>query len=829
MAGVMIQTAFLVIAILLVQKLLGEKLHAYVRYGLWMIVVLRLLIPVNFIDSPFSMLRVVETAASGQKPDLQDADFGKQANAFSKQEASLEHILQSVNVGMDAENVEPIENTEKTVADTMHSESDSSVKKGGDMLQAGETDQNADDKVQRIDMKRIQNAVTEAYLSGKAAQIWYGIWLVGSLLIGSFFGFSHNRFRRKLLKTRTVYKKNLPSIIKKAQVPVYRVKGLETPCLVGFVRPAIYIGTDIDTISDHFRYTVTHETVHYLHRDHIWAFVRAALVVVYWFNPFVWIAAALSAKDGELACDYGTVQHLGEEEQLAYGEMLLSLSGGRRGKRVYSYGTMLRPSKTELKERILRLTQKNGSKAWAGILAGFVMVIVAGCAFTGASEINHGKTIHLINEAGKDSADMAADDSENTVDGSRDVQDENGESDGNENLPDNESDDISEPRQLEAKQAEVTGETPFGVDGPHLDYAGGMGTDRRIIFHDYFGLIVYDLFNREVVQSLDLASIGCDMTQGDDYCQVTVSIDGTTVWMHPMSKRYMYRYEVEKNLLYQEPLVKTFEVDLENEELFDRYLSLTMEPEYTDENTDWSSWHSNYLYEQYKDEQGIHNAYIYLWASNNSDVSDMVDSRLALRNLECVWNDMVFILFENDADINDSSDIPEENMHENIQADQTDGASATGDTDGFPYNYDGSVEDIRIIYHTPCNYTRISDVFGSRVHPITGEIREHEGIDFVAAEGTDIKAAADGVVYETGFSAEYGNYVVLLHINGDMTYYCYCQGVTVKKDDQVERGDKIATVGSSGRSTGPHLHFALSRNGFFVNPEEYMAVFMKLD
>lgn len=831
MMGVMIQTAFLVIAILAVQKVLDDKLHVYVRYGLWLLVVLRLLIPVNLINSPLSMLRVtgeiLQSDAVVQGTDLQGAGSAEQAEALNEQKSSLENILQSTNAGMDAGNVSSIENAENTVADaTEVGASDSG--QTDNVLRTDGAYRKEHNAARRIDAEYVQNAVTEAFLSGTINKVGYAIWLTGSLFVGGVLGLSHIRFRRNLRRMRTAYKDALSSADNMPHIPIFCVKNLESPCLVGLLNPAIYIGTDIDTDSDHFRYAIIHEQVHYLHRDYLWAFVRAVLVVVYWFNPFVWLAAVHSVKDGELACDYGTVRQLGQKEKFAYGEMLLQFSQVR-GRRLYTYGTMLRPSKSELKRRILRLTQVNGSRAWAGILAVLLMVIAAGCAFTGAADISNGETIQLTNEAGKDSEDMAADDNGSAAAESETTQDGNRESDESENSFDSADADIIEPRQLEAKPAEISGKTLFGADGPHLDYAGGMGTDLRIIFHDYFGLIVYDLFNREIVQSLDLASIGCDMTQGDDYCQVVVSADGETVWLHPVSKRYMYRYEVEENLLYQQPLVKTLELDLEAEELFDRYLSLSMEPEYTDENTDWSSWHSNYLYEQYKDEQGLHNAYIYLWASNNSDVSDMVDSRLALRNLECVWNDMVFILFENGADISDSADIPEEIKHERFQDDRTDGASETADADDFPYNYQGNVVDVDIIYDKPCNYTRISDVFGGRTHPITGEVIWHEGIDYAAAEGTDIWAAADGVVYETGFSAEYGNYVVLLHINGDMTYYCHCQGVTVKKDNQVKRGDKIATVGSSGQSTGPHLHFALSQDGQFVNPENYMEVVSDLD
>ena len=140
----------------------------------------------------------------------------------------------------------------------------------------------------------------------------------------------------------------------------------------------------------------------------------------------------------------------------------------------------------------------------------------------------------------------------------------------------------------------------------------------------------------------------------------------------------------------------------------------------------------------------------------------------------------------------------------------------------FPYQHDGNIHDVEIIYDEPCAYSRISDTFSERTHPTSGEVRMHEGIDFAAEEGADIKAAADGIVHETGYTAEYGNYVVLLHQNGDMTYYCHCKDINVSPDEQVERGDTIATVGRSGRATGFFLHFALSRNGEFVDPAENM-------
>lgn len=128
--------------------------------------------------------------------------------------------------------------------------------------------------------------------------------------------------------------------------------------------------------------------------------------------------------------------------------------------------------------------------------------------------------------------------------------------------------------------------------------------------------------------------------------------------------------------------------------------------------------------------------------------------------------------------------------------------------------------DVEIQYSNPCpSYTRISDTFGVRTHPVTGEQRAHNGIDFAAEKGTDVLAAADGSVYRTGFDSDNGNYVILYHaMSGEYTYYTHCQEILVTEGNSVTAGQKIATVGNTGRSTGPHLHFALSRDGEYVEP-----------
>lgn len=113
----------------------------------------------------------------------------------------------------------------------------------------------------------------------------------------------------------------------------------------------------------------------------------------------------------------------------------------------------------------------------------------------------------------------------------------------------------------------------------------------------------------------------------------------------------------------------------------------------------------------------------------------------------------------------------------------------------------------------------ITSRFGSRE-----SIRSsgHTGLDIAAPKGTKIKAAASGTVIFAGYSGAYGNVVKISHGSDIKTYYAHCSEIYVKKGQQVLAGDVIATVGSTGRSTGNHLHFEVVKNGTSLNPQNYL-------
>ncbi len=121
----------------------------------------------------------------------------------------------------------------------------------------------------------------------------------------------------------------------------------------------------------------------------------------------------------------------------------------------------------------------------------------------------------------------------------------------------------------------------------------------------------------------------------------------------------------------------------------------------------------------------------------------------------------------------------------------------------------------------PAN-ANISSGFGNRVHPILGYARFHAGVDFGASYGSTIRAADSGQVIFAGWYGGYGQAVIIDHGNGLSTLYAHASRLFVSEGQAVQQGDPVAAVGSTGLSTGPHLHFEVRQNGNPVNPMNYL-------
>ena len=125
-------------------------------------------------------------------------------------------------------------------------------------------------------------------------------------------------------------------------------------------------------------------------------------------------------------------------------------------------------------------------------------------------------------------------------------------------------------------------------------------------------------------------------------------------------------------------------------------------------------------------------------------------------------------------------------------------------------------------FRFPLRSYRLTSSFGMRTNPVTGNLRLHQGIDLAAPAGTDVHATADGVVTEIGNDAIYGNYIIIKHNNNWASLYGHLQKIGTTLRSNVKSGTIIGWVGSTGQSTGPHLHFELRQNGRAQDPNKLL-------
>lgn len=128
----------------------------------------------------------------------------------------------------------------------------------------------------------------------------------------------------------------------------------------------------------------------------------------------------------------------------------------------------------------------------------------------------------------------------------------------------------------------------------------------------------------------------------------------------------------------------------------------------------------------------------------------------------------------------------------------------------------------RLPNYRPVDYDEVASSFGWRRHPISGRHALHEGLDFPAPKGTPIYAASGGVVSEARYMTGYGKLVEINHGNGMSTRYAHASSIVVKLGDVVEKGQLIARVGSTGQSTGSHLHFEVRMAGHALDPKLFL-------
>lgn len=321
----------LILAVLLLRRLLRGRIGPGLQYALWLLVLARLLLPVSFGAARVSVQNLVR-----------DAD-----------ERAASRVVTYVNqTAPDPVPSEPAP-AQSATAQPQHTQS-AAAPQSQPEAQLTETAR----PVTLSDILRC------AWYAGMAAM---ALWLIATNLA----------FRARLAKRarRIEY----PG----CKLPLYITEAVETPCLFGVLRPAIYITPEAASEPETLRHSVEHELTHYRHGDHIWALLRCLCLVLHWYNPLVWLAAALSRRDAELACDEATIRRLGEAERAAYGRTLIRISCERRATLLRTATTM-NCGKSGLRERIALIAKRPKTAAYALVILILAAIAVTGCTFTGA-------------------------------------------------------------------------------------------------------------------------------------------------------------------------------------------------------------------------------------------------------------------------------------------------------------------------------------------------------------------------------------------------------------------------------------------------------------
>ncbi len=333
-----VSSAVLIAVVILLRLVLKGKISLRLQYALWAVVLVRLLVPVSFGDTAMSVGNLTQKAASSEVAQLVSALSETELPRMSYQAAYNEVAKEYADKGIRIEDI-PLNEYAETVDYAILDKMD-----GGLSIS---------------DIVKI-------------------VWISGVAVVGFWFLLSNLRLQRRLKKSRVL-------LTDSHALPVYLSDAIDTPCLFGLFRPAIYLSSEAIESEDIQRHAIVHELTHFRHKDHIWAVLRSLCLAVHWFNPLVWYAAVLSRNDAELACDESAILRLGEEERASYGRTLLRLTCEKRPALLNTATTMTGSGKY-IKERITLIAKKPRMAFYTLIAALLIIAVAVGCTFTGAEE-----------------------------------------------------------------------------------------------------------------------------------------------------------------------------------------------------------------------------------------------------------------------------------------------------------------------------------------------------------------------------------------------------------------------------------------------------------
>ncbi|MCM1385823.1 MAG: M23/M56 family metallopeptidase [Bacillus sp. (in: Bacteria)] len=871
MRDIIITSSVLITAIFLIRFFTKGKIHPALQYALWLPVAVRLLLPVPLWSSGFGVLNYLPDGMAGYQASSESESALRQQNGTETDRSGA---------GINTSDTETAKDASGTVAKDTEIDGksiDADADAGGDATKTDISGTDADsgintDRHTAIDSKLSGQSVPEeswaaAFFTAahvkRLVAILRIVWIAGMILCGGYMLFYQIKWEWYLHHNR----KPLKGMKQYHGLFVYTVKGLPSPCLCG---RNIYLTKEMAADEKRLQHILVHEYCHYRQGDLLWVVVRCVLIVVYWFHPLAWAAAYASKQDSELACDEAAIRLLGEEERIAYGRTLLRLIAGAGWERNrIGFASTMSGGEKGIRERICRIAAKRN---YAALAAAVVVLLAVGAVlitFSGKKDDASGRN-NTQNTDESILADSAPQDLAQTADGTdieEQLKDRQAQLDIQARLDALEQElqkeeeaeqELAAKAQAEAefaavlKMLAVYDETKMLDDYVQAYYAEGENALEEGIYllekmegADGVDISVYGMYTKEYGCRGVKILIGDDAADFDE----TWLVSGMHGWDENIRVYEKTQDNRARTFAVKMIVENTSDTEVWNLYLCDRHDTGTVEMYQVEAQSYMEQINERLRFsmESKADKSPVIAVYDNGERIGEIDAAGFVADASTVKG---VFLNPSMVGWELGADEDDLKLL----IAAGIRFDNTDElwyrglplisfqvscgqfgerkislGEAVIETDHLNpiiqddiQNQTDAVLVSDAAYCNPCpSYTRISDTFGERINPITNEVRKHNGVDLAAEAGADIVAAADGVVYQTGYDAENGNYVIVYHAqNGEYTHYAACQDILVVKGENVTAGQRIATVGSTGRSTGAHLHFAVSKDeaGEYIEP-----------
>lgn len=339
MKEILLTSSVLILALLLLRLLFRKTISRRVQYALWGLVALRLLVPVSLPAMEHNVLTAAEpVTARITAPALYVTPYRETIVSAPPGVFQTPAPYQAFRVDTATE----------------------------------------DSTVTFTDGKNVTHSI-EYKSQIPLTPVLKAVWHTGMTIMAVWFLLANLRFMLRLRRSRKPYP------VENCPYPVYLTADLPSPCLFGLFHPAVYLTPAAVESPETLRHVLIHETTHARHLDPLWSLLRCVCLAVYWFDPLVWIAAIVSRRDCELACDEGALRQLGESERIPYGQTLLRLIpvAGRPESPMLSATTMT-AGKRELKDRVTRIAENRRTVGVALLAVVTVAALVCALTFTGA-------------------------------------------------------------------------------------------------------------------------------------------------------------------------------------------------------------------------------------------------------------------------------------------------------------------------------------------------------------------------------------------------------------------------------------------------------------